>query len=321
MIITLAFPCTYLIPRPAACRAHRGCLACRGCQVCPGACRACRSQLVDAQPITGTAKLLRVAATGHAALAARRHLRARAKLVATVALGTILGAEVREALTSRGAEFKRHGAVHVRLARERADARALRLASVPGVVADDEGLRGARGRVGVVDVEPVAGAAVLGRVSDAGCVAVGQVRRVRRGGEDVAAVAFVAVLRAEEVVVLAELGAGLERDVSGRGFRVEGAHAITLGPAALEGVGGHGGLVCRSHRGRGHRRCRGGRDDESIHLQPVAAAAVFRLVTATDYAAVCVVGHVAPGVDGLAAVAFTTKFRCEISKAVAVRCA
>ncbi len=262
----------------------------------------------------------RVAVTSHATFPAGGHHGTLAELVATVTLGAVFSAEVREPFTERGTGPERHITIDKSLARQCADIRALRLATIPGVVADYERLRGTGGCVRVIEVQSVASTTVLGWISCTGRVAVSQIRLVTRGGKDVTAVAFTSVFRSEVMVILAEVGARLERDVSCGGFCVESSHAITLSPAALKRVGRDGRLVRRGNGRCWDHRGRRGRVNEPVHLESVAATAVLSLIAGTNHVAIRVVGHVAPGVDELAAVAFAAELSSKISEDSAVRC-
>jgi hypothetical protein len=205
------------------------------------------SELVQAQSIRVTAQLVQVARADHGAVRRGGGERAEIDGVVAVALLAVLGAEVLEALAEIRTLLERHVGAVQPLGVQGADAvREVGLAAHEGVVADDDGIVGFAVRRVLVQLQPVAGTAVLERVAGAGHVAVGQVRGGRRRIGRVAAVAFAAELRAEVLVALAEVCAGFERHADGRGCRFHRQGADVVGqicPAAHEGVGPDGGQV------------------------------------------------------------------------------
>lgn len=183
---------------------------------------------INAQPAPSTAILVRIARTLKAAVRRDRDHAAGREAISAIALAPVLRPEIRVSATERRARLQRDRVGCVAGAAERAARGGLGVAVLPcprrargrhrrGLGRPCRGGCGRRagrggGAGGVVDVQlqPVAGTAILERIPRADHVAVAQ----RRGGgarrQAVAAIAFAAVLGAEVLVVLAEGRAGLE---------------------------------------------------------------------------------------------------------------
>lgn len=161
-------------------------------------------ELIQVQSARASANLRVVATTRGIALSSLGGLAARRERVPTVTLAEVLDAEVGIPLADGSAQLDGQRLVDGGEAGERAVVRVIGVASLGGIG------RG-RGRRGVflVDVEAIAPSAGFGRVAGAGEAAVARWGGVASGLEDVAAVAFAAVLDAELGVVLADCGASL----------------------------------------------------------------------------------------------------------------
>lgn len=181
-------------------------------------------------------------------------------------------------------------------------------------------ISGERGRGGgqAVELESITGAAVLKRIPCAGHVALELGGGCASGAEDVTAVAFAAVLGAEEGVAGAVGGAGFEcHVVVGVRGRGECAGGCAFSLAADEGVGSDGRFPGYS-AGWGGSHGGGAGGSRRVELETVASAAELGRVARASHIAIRSVSLAAAAVKAVSAVTFPAIFGSPIVEAGAV---